>query len=131
METALLSLLAPVAGGRRYFVTAPQGEPLPYLVLNRVSVLPTYVMSGLDGFIQSRVQIDIYGDQWPNVFAASQQVSTILSGYRGVVNGIRFQGIFVESIRDLASGDASQSADRPVTNLYRISIDIMINHTPE
>lgn len=131
METALLSLLAPVAGGRRYFVTAPQGETLPYLILNRVSVQPSYVMSGVDGFVQSRVQIDIYGDKWPDVFAASQQVGTILSGYRGVINGIRFQGIFIESVRDLASGDAGQSADRPVNNLYRISIDIMINHTPE
>lgn len=130
MEQALIALLAPVAGGRRYFVRAPQGEPRPYLILNRASVTPNYVMSGPGGYVQTRIQIDVYGDTWPATFTVVQAVQSLLSGYRGVVGNTQFQGIFIDSVRDLSSGDAGQSADRPVTPLYRTSIDIMVHHSP-
>lgn len=130
MEAALLSLLAPVASGRRYYVRAPQGEPYPYLVLNRVSGIHDYTMGGPSGFVQTRVQIDVYSDSWPSVFSTAQAAQTLLSGFSGVHGSTRFQGIFIDSVRDLSSGDAGQSSDRPTTPLYRISIDIMIHHTP-
>jgi len=125
MEAALLSLLAPVAGGRRYYVRAPQGEPYPHLVLNRVSGTPNYTMAGPNGFVRTRVQIDVYGNTWPSTFSTAQAVQALLSGFTGVVGSTRFQGIFIESVQDLPASDAGD-----VTQLYRISIDIMIHHTP-
>ena len=125
MEAALLSLLAPIASGRGYYVRAPQGEPYPHLVLNRASLNPSYTMTGPNGFVQTRMQIDIYGNDWPSTFSTAQALRTLLSGFSGVIGATQFQGIFIDSVRDLPASDAGD-----VTQLYRISIDIMIHHSP-
>lgn len=124
MEVDLLALLAPVASGRRYYVRAPQGEPYPHLVLSRASVIPDYVMSGANGFVQTRMQIDIYGNTWPSTVSTAQALQHLVSGFHGIVGSTRFQGIFIDAVRDLPASDAGD-----VTQLFRISIDIMIHHT--
>lgn len=57
--------------------------------------------------------------------ASTLSMCRSVSGFTGVVRSTRFQGIFIESVQDLPASDAGD-----VTQLYRISIDIMIHHTP-
>lgn len=125
MEADLLALLAPIASGRSYYVRAPQGEPYPYLILNRASLVPNYTMAGASGLSQTRMQIDVYGNNWPSTVSTAQALQNLVSGFSGIVGSTRFQGIFIDAVRDLPASDAGD-----VTQLFRISIDIMIHHTP-
>lgn len=119
MEEALTALLASVAGGRRYWVRAPQTAPRPFLVLNRISGGPGYTMDGPTGYANRRVQIDCYADTYTAALTCTRAVRDLLSGYSGGI----IQGIFLESERDLPAADAGE-----VTSLFRISIDITVHY---
>jgi hypothetical protein len=119
METELTALLSSVAGGRRYWVRAPQGTvQRPYIVLQRASRLPNMTMSGPSGYVASRVQADIYGESFSSAKAAADALKSAVSGYRGG----SIQGIFIDAERDMPEADAGE-----VSKLFRISIDLMIH----
>ncbi|MDE3797597.1 DUF3168 domain-containing protein [Sinorhizobium meliloti] len=119
MEGALTALLASVAGGRRYWVRAPQTEPRPYVVMQRVSEIVDYHYRGASGYVASRVQIDCYADTFTAVIATARDVKSALSGVRSGP----IQAIFIDTERDLPAADAGE-----VTNLFRTSIDIIVHH---
>jgi hypothetical protein len=120
METVLTSLLASVAGGRRYWVRKPQSDPgRPYVVMQRATRLPNYHMKGASGYVFSRVQIDVYGDTFASTKAAADALKAVLSGYS---SGI-IQGAFLDGERDLPAADAGE-----VSTLFRISLDFTIHH---
>lgn len=120
MEALLTSLLASVAGGRRYWVRKPQADPgKPYIIMQRATRLPSYHMQGASGYVFSRVQMDVYGDTFSSTKAASDAVKAALSGH---VGGI-IQGIFLDGERDLPAADAGE-----VSSLFRISLDFTIHH---
>lgn len=119
MEEALTTLLASVASGRRYWVRAPQGATLPYVVLNIVSGVRDYHTKGPSGYVQSRVQCDCYGSTYSAAKTTARAVRAAASGARSG----DIQGIFVETERDLPAEDAG-----PVNNLFRTSIDLIIHH---
>ena len=126
MEEGLTQLLAGVAGGRRYWGRAPQGNSAtdgPYLVLNRIGGPRDYHMQGASGYVRSRVQVDVYGETFGAVKSAARAVVTTLSGFRGGAAGTVFQAIFIDAERDLPASDPGE-----VTNLFRTSIDLMIHH---
>lgn len=119
MEMLLTDLLASVAGGKRYWLRAPQGTKPPYVVMQRISGIRDYHMQGASGLVTSRVQIDCYATTYAGVKATARSVVNALSGRRvGII-----QGIFIDSERDLPAADAGE-----VTNLFRTSIDIMVHH---
>lgn len=124
MEEALTSLLASVAGGRRYWVRAAQGAARPYVVLNVISAPRDYHTRGASGYVQSRVQCDCYGDTYSSTKTTARAVRAATSGVRSGA----IQGIFVETERDLPDGDAGPAANQPVNNLFRISVDLIIHH---
>ena len=120
MEVALTALLAPVAGGRRYWVRAPQNMKVkPYLLLSCISSLPSYHYLGASGCVAARVQIDVYADTATSAHDTAQQLKTLLSGYRGGT----IMAIFLDGERELPASDAGD-----VNALFRISIDIMIHY---
>lgn len=126
LESALTSLLSGVASGRRWWGRAPEGtSPADgaYLVLNRISGIRDYTMAGGSGYVESRVQIDAYAEEWPDARAASAAVITALSAHRGTTAGTRIMGIFVDSERDLDASDAGG-----VSHLFRRSIDLIVHH---
>jgi hypothetical protein len=119
MEALLTDLLAPVAGGKRFWVRAPQGTKPPYAVLQGISGVRDYHSQGASGLVESRVQIDCYAKTYDGVKDVARCVVALLSGRRvGII-----QAIFVVSERDLPAADAGE-----VTNLFRTSIDIMVHH---
>lgn len=119
METLLTDLLASVAGGKCFWLRAPQGTNAPYATMQRITGIPDYHMQGASGLVQSRVQIDCYDKTYAGVALMARSVVTILSGYRGGI----IQGIFIDSERDLPAADAGD-----VTQLFRKSLDIIIHH---
>jgi phage protein D len=121
MEEALTTLLASVAGGRRYWGRAPQTAARPFIVLTKITGLRDYQMSGPSGYVQNRVQCDCYGATYTEAKAAARALITAVSGHSGGV----IQGIFVDSERDLPTADAGD-----VNHLFRTSVDLMI-HTGE
>lgn len=119
MEEEITTLLAPVAGGRRYWVRAPQGAARPFIVLNRISGVQNYNYQGASGFVSSGLQIDIYADTFTAGIATARSVKALLSGYRGGT----IQGVFIEGERNLPAADAGE-----VSSLFRTSIDATIIH---
>lgn len=129
MEESLVALLLNAAGVTALVPAAhiewgrsSQGTAVPYIVLQRISGLPDYHMQGASGYVASRVQVDVYSDKYTATKKAARAVIAALSGYRGGI----FQGIFIDSERDLPAVGAGE-----VTNLFRTSIDIMIHHKSE
>lgn len=119
MEESLTALLASVAGGRRYWVRAPQAAARPYVVMRKISAVRGYTFDGEDGLVRYRVQIDVYGDTYTAAIGAARAAIAILSGYQS--GAIR--GIFVDSEQDLPEDDAGE-----VTNLFRVPTDIIVWH---
>lgn len=122
MEEAMTALLASVAGGRRYWVRAPQGAVRPFVVLQRISGVPDYHFQGPSGLVESRVQIDAYADTYSAVKATARAIKTLLSGH----SGGDIQAVFIDGERDLPAADAGD-----VTNLFRTSLDILVHHGEE
>lgn len=121
MEEAITALLAPIASGRRYWGRAPATAPRPYIVMTRIDGVPAYQYSGPNGYVASRVQVDVYADTYTLTKATARAVTDLISGYSGGA----IQGIFVDSDgRDLPAADAGE-----VTNLFRINIDLIVHHS--
>jgi len=122
MEETITALLASVAGGRRHWVRAPASTARPYIVLNRIAGRADYTFQGPSGYVESRVQADIYADTYGAAKATARQVITSLSGRRtGSI-----LGIFLDAERDLPVEDAGA-----VTHLFRVSLDFNIHHSNE
>lgn len=120
MESALRTLILPVAP-RCYWGRAPQqpAPARPYVVLHRISGVRGYTFQGDDGLVQSRVQIDVYGDNYGSCRGQVDAIIGVLSGYRGGI----FRGIFIDSERSLPleAGDPAE--------LFRHSVDVIVHHT--
>ena len=124
MEEAVSSILSTVAGGRRYWVRAPQSlSTLPYIVMNRVSANRNYHMKGPSGYVQSRVQLDIYSDSYGGAKGIARDVRDTVSGFTGTIGGLQIQKITIESERDLPADDAGE-----ITFLFRTTLDLMVHH---
>lgn len=119
METLLTDLLASLAGGKRFWLRAPQGIKPPYAVMQRITGIRDNHFQGPSGLVESRVQIDLYDKTYDGVAVMARSVVSSLSGRRiGII-----QAIFVDSERDLPAADAGD-----VKQLFRKSLDIIIHH---
>lgn len=126
MEEALVNLLLSAAGvtslvGTRInWLRKPQSDDGDsYIVLQRIDGDRDYHMRGPSGYVSSRVQADVYGTTYASSKKAARAMITVLSGHRGGI----FQGIFIDSERDLPAADAGE-----VTNLFRTSVDLIVHH---
>lgn len=119
MEALLTDLLASLAGGKRFWLSAPQGTKAPYAVMQRITGIRDKHFQGTSGLVESRVQIDCYNKTYDGVASMARAVNALLSGRRvGII-----QAIFIDSERDLPAADAGD-----VKQLFRKSLDIIIHH---
>jgi hypothetical protein len=131
MEEALTSLLlgdgrvASLAGNRVNWVRTPQNvKDYPRAVLQIILADVDMTNDGPSGLESARVQIDSYGETYVSAGALSKAILAVLSGYRGVVSGVRIHGGFVNSKRDLPVSDSGE-----VKHLFRRSADIILWHS--
>jgi NADPH-dependent curcumin reductase CurA len=125
MEADLRTLVLSGAGvpPRVHWVQRPQGDPLPAVILHRISNVPMYRIDEVDGLVMSRVQADIYGETYAAVKAATRAIETTVSGYAGTVGATVFQLIQIDGERDWYDA-GSNDADR----FYRVTLDLLVHH---
>lgn len=131
MEAALTALLTGdgrvslLAGDRVNWVRTPQAVTnYPRAVLQVVSGTVDVTNDGPSGLESARVQIDCYGETYMSTKALSDAILSVLSGFRGVVSGVRIHAGFIDSKRDLPAEDSGG-----VKRLFRRSADIFIWHS--
>lgn len=126
MDEALFALLTgssavqSIVADRVFWGIAPQGQPLPYVVMNIISATDNPHMQGAGGFWQYRVQIDSYAEDRPTARTLSRAV-------RGELNGTRngeIRLILFDAERETYESGA---ADRP----FGFSQDFIITWRPE
>lgn len=127
MEEALVALLLrsgavrSFVGDSIHWVRKPQRDGSPrYIVLQRIGGNRNSTMQGASGYVQSRVQVDVYADSYANSKKIARAMIKAVSAHRAAP----IQGIFVDSERDLPAADAGE-----VTYLFRTSVDLIIHHT--
>lgn len=112
--------LTALVSNRIHWIVAPQAVAAPYMILSVISSVPGYTMNGQDALTESRVQVDIYAKTYAAAKSIAAQVKSALSGFRGTISGVLFDGIFIASERDTFTDDASPS------DLLGVSIDLMV-----
>jgi len=129
MEEALIGYLlahpavAQAVGKRIWWVERPQGSQLPAIVLLRIDGGRDYRMAGASGLVNSRVQVDCWGNSYGDGKRGARAVVQALKGLTGTYGGIEIQAVFVDAERDF-SEDAGASR-----RLFRTSLDFIMWHT--
>lgn len=123
MEEALRTLLKADAGviaavGTKVeWGAQPQGTAAPYITLHRIGGARSKHLTGPDGMIESRVQVDCWGANYGAAKVAARAAIECLNGYRSA----SLRSVFIESERD------DHDLDGP-DPLYRTSVDLLIAH---
>lgn len=98
-----------------------QGAGAPRVVLQLISEVTNYTQDGPSGYVQSRVQIDVYSLTYKQGCEVVGYIDSALSGLRaGLILGA-FKAGRRDSPPDLGAGET----------LARISVDYMIHHNKE
>ncbi|MBR9765333.1 MAG: DUF3168 domain-containing protein [Rhodobacteraceae bacterium] len=93
----------------------------PCLNLTMVSAPVTYTLDGEAELRRATVQLDAWAQTASEAEALRWEVRSLLSGYRGARDGVRFRGAFVMGARDL---DGRGLGD--LGPLFGVSIDLSI-----
>jgi hypothetical protein len=102
-----------IGGGLRRAWRSPMSS------CSALSGIRDYVTTGPSGYVQSRVQFDVYASTYGSARTTARALVAALSGHSGGT----IQGIFIDSERDLPASDTGE-----VSHLYRVSIDAAIHH---
>lgn len=131
MQEALLALLKADSGitarlgARINWGRRPQSDDTyPACLLQVVSQQPGYNFSAPDGYAQTRVQIDVWGETYGATTLAVRAIKSAISGYRGTQSGVRIGGIFIDGQRDLPDEEVDQNK-----RLFRVTLDALIWHS--
>ncbi|WP_299938580.1 DUF3168 domain-containing protein [uncultured Pelagimonas sp.] len=124
--TALLLAQAPITnlvGTRVHWMRLPkQVKARPYVNLQEVWSSEGYHFRGRSGLTRTSVQADVWAKTYADGVAVTRALTDVLSGYRGTVAGVVFQGIFVRQARDLSGETAGREHQ-----LFRRSVDFDVS----
>ena len=126
MEEGLIALILGTSAiaerveDRLYPGVRPQGSPLPALVLNIFPRPPQYTHGGPCRVGEDRIQVDALAATYTDMKALEKVVRARLSGFRGVVAGVEFQGVFDAG----GGGDSFEHA--PPDRIHRHSMDFIV-----
>jgi hypothetical protein len=109
IEATIQAVLAALAGGRCYPLTAPDPVVKPYIVFQVVSNIPEVTLDGVTDTENRRVQIDIYDKSY-----GAMKTLELLT--KAAMESAAFINI------PLASRESYETD----TQLYRVSIDYSI-----
>jgi hypothetical protein len=76
-----------LAGGRIYFVTAPQSVAKPYLVINKISGVREHSHDGSSHLAHPRFQFSAFGTTYQGVKEILAALQAVLQGYKGTMGG--------------------------------------------
>lgn len=89
IEKGLLQLLtddagvSALVGAKIYWILAPKGQALPYIVVSRVTTGDTYDMDGATGLRAGLFQFDCFATDFYSARAIALTVRKLLESYRG------------------------------------------------
>lgn len=115
MEEELYTLLDGAASFPVAWGSLGQDATLPRAAIYRTSGARDMHTQGT-GLMESRVQIDCYGETFAEAITASRTIRTALEGYAGG----SIQGAFLDSIRDGFTDDADL--------VHRVSMTFLITY---
>jgi hypothetical protein len=83
----IAAAVGPDANGiaRAWWVLAPQGATLPFLILSRVATTDNYAMSGPTGLREGLFQIACYATTYYGSRSVADAVRKFLGGYKGTL----------------------------------------------
>lgn len=102
----------------------PRQDQLPSIALHRIDGIRDYAMVAPTGLVTSRVQVDCWATTNKEADRISKAVRGALSGLRTMINGVEFQGAFLE-----IEIDYSEDGPAPDELLHRVSTDYRIWHS--
>lgn len=110
IEKGLLQLIASNSGvtalvtGKVYWVLAPKGAPVPYIVLSRVTTKDSYDMVRDTGLREGLFQVDCYSADFYGSRAIAKAVWNLLKSYRGTLpdtDSTKVQATFIDKDWDM------------------------------
>jgi Protein of unknown function (DUF3168) len=104
--------VASYVGDKVFWVLAPKGKPLPYVVIQRVATDTVYDLQGPSGLRSALYQFDCYATTYLDSRAMSLAVRNLCEGFRGnlpdadatPVSGMRCEKDFDLSYEEGAKG---------------------------
>lgn len=128
MHVSLISLLlantqlaALVSDHIQWRKSEPTAE-LPRIILHTISQRPDYHMTGPSGLAVSQIQVDCIGGTYAQAQSVASAVISALSGYSGTHGTTKFDGIFMDAMRDTIEDDDTPS------DLFGVSLDFTLWH---
>lgn len=97
-----------------------QGQASPRVVLTLVGDLANYTHDGPSGYVQNRVQIDVYAATYGQAKTTIRSIDAVLSGLRA--------GLILGAFR---VGRRDYPPETGAETLARVSVDYMIHHNEE
>ena len=110
LEKGLYTLLtddagvSALVGAKVYFVLAPKGVAVPYVVVTRTWTGDCHTMAGDAGTRDALIQMDCYATDYYSSRALSKTVRKLLDSYKGTLSdtdATKVQGIFTEKDWDM------------------------------
>lgn len=128
IEAALYSLmsndatLTAIVSTRIYINLALQGAAVPHVTYQQLSGLRDEVMIGPSGLVESRFQINIWGDTYTENRSIANAVRGLLDGYSGTVGTVE-----IEAIHMIDESDVPQfPAGKDVIKRYGKRLDFTV-----
>jgi hypothetical protein len=98
------SSITSLATGGVYWILAPKGAIVPYIVLNRVATTDTHTVDGAIGLRGALFQVDCYATTYYAARAISVAVRSLIGSYTGNLpdtDSTDVDGIFTEKDWDM------------------------------
>jgi len=106
VEEALVTRLTSVAaltalvGSRISPLRAPENEPVPYVVYQRIAGTREQAFGADPGLTRARFQVSAWDASYSGVKAVQDQLRLALERWRGTVSGVEVLDTFIESDLD-------------------------------
>jgi len=130
-KQAIVAKLSIAKFGTRLFARrAPQGCPLPLVVVTALGGAPEYHLTGEIGDLARTFQVDVYADSEDECEEIAELIRLApLSGYRGQMDGVRVHAVTIQSEDDPTEqrGDGNDAPYYRSRKDYRIHFDRVVN----
>jgi hypothetical protein len=129
VETAIVALLkanealASLVADRIYPNFVPQSAAMPAITYQMISGTTDYDADSYDALNHPRMQIVCWGSTYNSASIVKRALKAIINGYKGTVDSITIQAIFIEDENDMPNLSDSEQLTR-----FGKRIDIIIWH---
>ena len=107
---------------RIYPLSKEQDDNLPAITYQSIETQRDHVMEGTSGLVQTRIQIDCWGNTLIGAKELAEELRCVMDGYQGLWSGIRIQGVFQIAQNDIPEAELAArlelDQDRVIQDYY-------------